>query len=434
MSNKSRGEAFLKEMNDLQSNADQKFDVANHASKNSEQVISTIQQDTERMVGVIDRAPSMIHDINTQFEMATKLKGKDYAFLFGAAAVQVARWAFLPSIDWDFKPLSKQQRLDSAAGGRIEKTGIKERLQKEGFSRYEINDMLDNTHINNYTWEKLLIATVPYDAMHGSARIKIAGFEQYKAVGKELCGANHHAATWGHDPIFGWVIGPLNITSRMITFRDFQTFHVMQVGDTFEQKITKKATNEWMLKKSIENWTEDSKKLFVSVAKQGLHLQSDKYTKYGLPIPLLKPTTAQTLLLKGWNSNEVERLFAKAFKNLGIIGAQYTLALIIDNLVSAAHLLCYDKSVDGQVSAYKVKTQKIVCYSNLLAEVANSVYVAATGQLGKLDIGGYVNLAKNLIANEKFKTEVKNEFLQKELEKRLYGEEYYFTEVKEHGI
>lgn len=415
--------AFLNEMSRLDKNVKEAAKQRNQTNEEIIKATDIIKEDTYRIINVIDRAPAIIHDINTQFEMATKLKGKDIAFLFGAAAVQTIRWMLLPEIDWDFTRLSKEERLNSNKGGKIEKDGIKDYLKDKGYSNQQIKDMLESP-IKNYTWENLLIAPVPYDAMHGSKRINIAGF---KEAGKELNGINHHVATWGHDPVFGWVVGPMNITSRMITFRDFQTYHVKQIGETQNQIITYQTTVGQMVEKSINNWAEDSRKLFASVAKQGLHLQSDKYTKLGLPIPFLRSQKAQELLRRGWNSAEIDRMFTKAIKNLGVIGAQFGLALIIDNLVSALHLLCYDEAVDGPIGTYGVKTHKIVCYSNMLAEAANVVYVLATKQIGKLDIGGYINLARNLIGNEKFKTEVKAKFLEQELAKQLYGEEYYFT-------
>lgn len=392
---------------------------------------SEIQKDTMRIERVIDYAPALIHDINTQFEMATKLNKKDIAFLFGAAAIQTIRWAILPSLDLDFKKTPISERLTSAQGGQIEKKEIQKYLSKSGFTKSEITKLMSTQHIQNYTWEKLLIAPVPYDAMHGSARIEISNI---KNAGVELYGKNHHVATWGHDPIWGWIIGPLNISSRMITFRDFQTFHVAQIGDTFQQQITYRASMGKMIKKSVNCWSEDSKKLFASVAKQGMHLQSDKYTKGGLPIPLLRGETAQKLLMNGWNSAEAERIFLKALKNLGVIGIQFVLSLLVDYLVRALHLLCYDESVDGSYSTYAVKTNKIVCYSNLLSEIGNGIFVVTTGQLNKLDVGGYINLAKNLLSNANFKAKVKAEFLEKELERQLYGEEYYFAEVKDYGV
>ena len=263
--------------------------------------------------------------------------------------------------------------------------------------------------------------------MKGSEKIVIEGVTD---LGKNIYGKNHHSATWGHDPIVGWIIGPMNITSRMITFRNFETYHVAQVGDTFNQRITKRTSMGHMLSKTINAWKDDVKKLPISVAKQGLHLQSDKQTKMGLPIPLLSPQRAQQLLEKGWNSNEMERLFTKAAKDLAIIGAQFGIAIVIDQLVKALHLLCYDEVEDGSMSTYLYKSQKILCYSTGMAEIANGIYVASTRDVGKLDIGGYMNFAKNLITSIKMKNQIETEFLEKELSRKIYGDEYYWEDIQ----
>lgn len=372
----------------------------------------------------LSHAPMVvINEIDRQFEQATKLHGKDIVFLFGAAAIQTLRWVLQPSTDWNFSLLSSSERMTSQQGGQIEKTGIWEYLQKEGFNEAQIKDVMQGGHINHYTWQKLLVAPVPYDAMHGSGRIAIAGV---KDVGKELYGKNHHVATWGHDPFMGHIIGPLNITARMITFRDFQTFHVRQVGDSFEQVITYRSSMGDMAGKAIKSWSEDSKRLFVSVAKQEMHFQSDKYTKLGLPIPLLSANTAQSLLEKGWNSNEMNRLFQHLGKNLGAVGIQFGFALIIDSIIRALHLLCYDKSIDGTINAYTARSNKVVLYSNLLAGVANGLFVATTGQVGKIDIGGYLNLVKNIVVNVETQRKMKQDFLKNELYDRIVGTEYDF--------
>lgn len=386
-------------------------------------VTNTIYQDTERAIAVMNQAPAIIHDIHTQFEMATELRGKDLAFLFGAAALQTARWALLPGLDLKFNQVPNSERMSAQEGKNIETAGVKEYIKDHGIDSHVMND---HSFIHEYTWEKLLIAPVPYDAMHGSRDIYIPGI---KEIGKEIYSKNHHAATWGHDPVYGWIIGPLNITARMITFRDFQTYHVVQEGDSFNQRITGKTTMSKMLVDSIESWAKDGKRLCASVVKQKLHLQSDKYAKTGLPIPFVDARTAQYYISEGWNSNEVERLFSKAARNLGVIGMQYVLAMTIDQFIKALHLLSYDESFDGPIGAYGIRSQKIVCYSCALAEIANGITAAALRDTNKLDIGGYLNLANEILQSKKLRNQIEAEFLEKELHNRIYGEEYYWEGV-----
>lgn len=418
----------MKKAQQLRSEADEMMlDATVELNQSSTQLLcatNTIQTDVERTGKVLNKAPAILHDIHTQFEMATELRGKDIAFLFGAAALQTARWALLPHLDLDFQKIPTSERMTAAEGAKLEAAGVMEELAKNGIS---MDAMKDKTYIRQYTWDKLLIAPVPYDAMHGSKDILIPGLSE---VGKEIYAKNHHAATWGHDPVYGWFFGPLNITSRTITFRNFQTYRVVQKGNTFNQLITTPSSSSIMLANAIESWSEDSKRLWASVVKQKLHMQSDKFTKTGLPLPFVDAQTAQALLMDGWNSNEMERLFAKAVKNIGIIGAQYAIALTIDQVINALHLLCYNKEIDGAIGEYKLRSQKVVCYSSGLAEVANGFYVATSGDVGKLDIGGYLHFAQTLLSERKLQNQLEAEFLERELYRKVYGEDYYWEEIK----
>jgi len=65
-----------------------------------------------------------------------------------------------------------------------------------------------------------------------------------------------------------------------------------------------------------------------------------------------------------------------------------------------------------------------------MAEIANGIYVASTGDIEKIDIGGYINFAKNLITAARIKSQIETEFLEKELSRKLYGEEYYWEVIK----
>lgn len=406
----------------LQKLKDESHELWNSLSydiQKTENHLQQISQDCSRVYNITSNSKKFIGDIDEEFRKCTKLNEKDITFLFAAASIQTLRWALLPRLNWDFKKVNSNERLTAADGGKREKQEVLEFLKKDGLSDAEIKKLLEHKHINNYTWQKLLIAPVPYDAMMGTDRIDISGISE---KGKNLYGINHHSATFGHNQIWGWFFGPVNIITRTITFTDFQTYHVAQVSDTNIQKVTYKSSLDYAIARAIKICCEDNKKLFAAVAKQGMHLQSDKYTKLGLPIPFLSPEKAQELLLKGWNTNEVERLFTKLGKNIAIVGAQFGLATLIDNIIRAIHLLYYDEIIDGAPDLYSIKTNKIICYSNALAEIANGIYIATTADVGKADIGGYINLAKNLIINTKLQREIKMNFIKDEMYNRIIGE------------
>jgi hypothetical protein len=57
--------------------------------------------------------------------------------------------------------------------------------------------------------------------------------------------------------------------------------------------------------------SENNRRLPIAVAKQSIHLLSDKYCKTGLPIPLISAEKAQELIEKGWNSVEAAAAIKK---------------------------------------------------------------------------------------------------------------------------
>ena len=145
-----------------------------------------------------------------------------------------------------------------------------------------------------------------------------------------------------------------------------------------------------MLDYCIKSFQEDPKRLPAAVARQAIHMQSDKYTKDGLQIPLLKPETAQMLIDKGWNSNEAERLMNHIGKNIGIAATQFAVAHLINLLIKAIYM--FFNPEEGSIAFNSVKIERILTISSAIAESANLLTVVATKNLDMLDVGGIINL------------------------------------------
>ncbi len=56
-------------------------------------------------------------------------------------------------------------------------------------------------------------------------------------------------------------------------------------------------------------------------------------------------------------------------------------------MIEMFHRLFYDKRHDNE-KLYEVKTRKVVMYSNVMSSLLNVGYVAGTGDMNHLDIGG----------------------------------------------
>ena len=272
--------------------------------------LTAVNTEMRRVADVAHNAETIINDIDETFSRATKLNKTDITFLFVATALQCVRWILLPELDFDFKQTPSSERLTSQEGARIE-----EQHQNAFIDKHKEQEIIVGSG-KYFGWNEIIGAPVPYDAMHGSENFAIKDF---KPMGVQLYGKNHHAATLGHDPILGWVFGTLNIMTRTATMKDFSSYNVemcnplLREGSLFffqsnEQVITEATALPIVVGKALHSFSEDNKRLFAAVARQGMHVASDAFTKMGLPIPMLSAMRAQDLLELGWNCVEADKV------------------------------------------------------------------------------------------------------------------------------
>lgn len=420
--------------NDLLRLNDEIYEDSKKLSFEQEKVVHSV----DRTVNICENNRQIIDLIENDFLKKTKLQRKDISFLFLATALQTLRWILLPSLDLDFSQISKDDRLNAndnkktgplagnKSGQRYEKPEIYKTIhENEDKYKNEVdeyrNKLRRKGEYQYLSWLEILMHPVPYDAMSGSENINILsksilGKTTFiSPIGKQLVGKNHHVATLGHDPVLGWIFGTMNIASSRITFCDLQTYPVIQNvqldkwGQTIDY-LNKSSISE-MIVYCINSFQEDTKRIPAAIARQAIHMQSDKYTKDGLPIPLLSPDKAQRLINEGWNSNEAERLLKKATRNVGVIAAQFTIAELINMIIRSIYLFMFP---DDVIRFNKVKIEKILTISSLIAEGSNVAVVAATRDISKLDIGGLISLVHQIAVNKNTQLEIEMEFINSE--------------------
>ena len=415
-----------------------KMDVSTEKIKSGTNKLTAVNNEMRRVAEVAHNVEAIIDDIDAQFAQATKLNKTDITFLFVATALQCARWILLPSLDLDLKQTPPNERMTSQQGAQIEQQ------QQKAFLKDHEQDAIISSAMGYFGWNEIIGAPVPYDAMEGSEQFSILGY--FSPVGTQLYGKNHHVATLGHDPLLGWVFGTMNIMSRTVTMKDFSSYNVEMYDRSmvdgslivFKDKrqyitTTPPTTLPIIVGQCIHSFTEDNKRLFAAVARQGMHLASDQFTKMGLPIPLLNATRAQQLLEMGWNSVEAEKVIKKLGKNLAVIGAQAGLSILINFIVKSLHFLYFDGNVENQaeLDLYEVKTRKILSYSNAIASGSNILYVALSRDIAKLDIGGIMVTIYRLISDGNFIKSIKKEFLENQWYNTVMGDFNEFDYLQE---
>lgn len=393
--------------------------IYDNKSKAFDSSISELQKEIDfydaeyrRIDHNLNNAESIIHNLSLDFRNKTSLSQMDYSFIFFAVSLHCIRYIFQPKIDPSFNKISASDRHSSAADGSMEFKLGKQELEQ--FNDIKKSHKYPNSH-------EIFLRPVPYDAMKGTENIFIPGVTD---KGKNLYSYNHHSATMGHDPVLGYFFGTMNILTSTITFKTITldsniVRHVR--GLPKEQYVDISIGFPNVISKSIESISEDPNRLKAAVVRQFLHMQSDKFTKTGLPIPFVSASTAQELLEQGWNSYELERLLKHLANNFVTIGMQSALCILINAIIEILYKLANTTDRDA---IREVKSRKIVDYSNVIASCSNIVYSMVTQDLSKLDIGGFIVTVYRICTDSKIIEQIRDEFVYGSYEQQLILNEY----------
>ena len=194
--------------------------------------------------------------------------------MFFATALQVLRWVIIDMTSHFGESSDQSKRL--AENDKSIKDRIKER--NTDYRRRHLRDPKDPNSGYDITqsdkgyknWMDIISNAVPYDAIKGSAQF-----------GLDLNGRNHRMKTLGHDPILGWVFGPMNIMTDTLTMNTLRTFDI----DRHTHYFLRETNVVQGFRDCYYSMREDKLRLAAAIFAQAVHLESDKYTKMGLPIP-----------------------------------------------------------------------------------------------------------------------------------------------------
>lgn len=368
-----------------------------------------------RIENRLNNVEEILLELKEEFKENTKLDSVDMTFLFFATSLQCIRWMFQPKVCLQFEKISSENRHDASKDGNLEMKKAKEELKKEKYK----NDAFSRRFPNK---KDIFLNPVPYDAMKGTENIEIMGVT---GLGKNISGSNHHSATLGHDPILGYFFGTINILTKTITFNKvtLDTNIVRRVRGTEKaQYVSNSIGFLEALDRSFSSLKEDATRLPAAVIRQYMHMESDKYTKHGLPIPLIAPEKAQSLLEQGWNSNELERLINHIGDNLVTVGKQVSLSLLINAIIEVLYKLIDHKELDKDL--VEVKFRKILSYSNLIASSSNVIYTTISKNINNLDIGGILVTICRVAKDKKMIQDIKAEYIFSGFERDLKLREF----------
>lgn len=344
-----------------------------------------------------------LDEIDKQFSHKTSIVNKtDLSFLAIATALQVIKSMIFPYIAEKFdygKSFDPDERLEHNDKS-IEK------------AHRDANDKFKEEHLAKHGtghWINILYQTVPYDITKGS-----------KELGVNMGGRYHRMYTLGHDPILGWVFGTANILTDCITFQNFRTNRISRVEPiTGAKKMV--ITSEivpllMMFRECYDEVRADYLNLPAALFAQAQHLKSDKYTKLGLPVPLLSSI----------NENFASKLYSEHYdalcfaRDVKIVGVSFVISKIFDIIITLTHGLFRKETEDKDL--FEVRTRKILLISNSIASTSSIIQATITSNPKSLDIGSLLNTVSHLFSDLRFITRIKREFIEKEISNKLQAE------------
>lgn len=373
--------------------------------------ISGLQAETEKNTKEIIRAhnivvntSSIMADLDDEFCRRTSLNLSDMGFLFLATGLQLARIILINKLT------------------KIEKAGSNNPIEKWLHDKQKdvlgvFNGYGENTHY--YASMDHIITTigVPYDA----TKFANVNFGFFK-------GANHRFATFGHDPLIGLVIGTSNIITNTITCRSHEfltlpiTCHVAYDACGKNPIITDLGSSVVMLSNVVDRVCDDPKVLVAALIKQIIHIATDTFTTCGIEIP------GANLILTNKQAEELTKYIN--FGDMVKATASMKFQALINATISTLHMLTCDSTSVQDRKLHRIKTMKILEYSNIIATGSHTIYEMVElyinrnpKTLREIDWGGIIGTIMLIISNQDVKRRIKEEFIYGGFEKMLMGDD-----------
>lgn len=323
----------------------------------------------ERLRKFAEDTPAYLQALNDEFEAKTSLNGREISIMFVTVGLQLLRQHCLTRFN---------ERVDDQTGGKSDP--------------FHGGEYAGRQHqYYNPSFEEILNNPVPFDANIGANGALAGGGYM-----------GHRVTAIGHDPLLGLIFGTANIATSTLTTKDFDSYHIKSDGkrDVFAEKASTALVLQKTAGKFFEG-TEGFKKIGVSFAKELAHLRSDVNTHHSLPLPVVSVVDAKF-------ASKLAS-YGLDFANALTVSGQVAMARLINSFIAMYHFSFYDGSMSEDL--YRVKTKKIICYSNAIASGVNLAEVGLTRNFKLLDIGGIANTIFELVTSVRFIKKVKRDFI-----------------------
>lgn len=345
-------------------------------------------EEMKRVNSVLNDVEKILDKLDEKFEKATGLNQTDSQILFIAIGLQLIRQYCITAFPLR---LDDQTAAKKTFGHCDEHSNRKHRLY-------------------NPSLEEIITNPVPFDANIGANGALAGGGKM-----------GHRVTAIGHDPIMGLLFGTANIATSTLTTANMLSYHIYtgEVGngkrDVFRYQADTAKVIKYTAEKLMNGDAEGRLIVATSLCKEIIHLKSDINTINSLPLPIISIFSTQI----------AADLASYGFDmcNSISIGKQATYSQLINTIIAMIHRLFFSGISESDKILYKVKTKKIITYSNWVASSSNLAITAITKDMKKLDLGGLAVTLSQLITNRRFIREVKEQFIFGSFRELIMGKE-----------
>lgn len=281
-------------------------------------------------------------------------------------------------------------------------------------------------HGNKYyaSREEIITNPVPFDTIYKNHENK--WYQENNEIRPGFSGFNHRSKALGHDPLLGLIFGTANIMTATITRNDFISWHVNTMAhsrtrneieyfvnlDTICERASTIEIFSQIAKRLKEEGREGWMTLGCALLKEIVHLLTDLPSQKSLPIPIVPVF-----------SEKLSRIMSSYGLNTGTIVQGGFATMLINWLIGSVHRLCMGKNEDENL--FRVRTQKIIMYSDIFATVSDLGYTLFKAYLGdkkamaKFDLGGYLVTLYQISHSTNIIMAVEQEFYTKRIIEKL---------------
>ncbi len=350
---------------------------------------------------IIRNVDFIVDELDREFCRKVQISGKDIPFIFLGTALQCVRqFGFTSFVE---RSDHREAELNAKKSKKfLENWGKKENIKNEMSKKYYAP-----------LFDIMLKTSVPYDIV----------FDTQKEAG--LCGKNHRRRTLGHDPVLGYIFGTANIATNTLTYFSksseiiaergiLHTKHVDMAQNSlgrWTMAMTEQADTIQMFDAVYKRFKNEPIAIAASIVKQYAHIKSDIISKEGIPLPFVGglPNFSDYLAKKGIDT-----------ANVCTIGKQYGMAHLINYIIFVLYTLYsqhYQK--DLSLDMHKVKGNRVITISNIIAEAIVNSYAVLKKDYKKLDIGGMLELLHRIAMDINYRKQIEKQFIEQELYKQL---------------